>query len=613
MVAGQVTDHADDPRTKPGPAPRWGLALVAAACFGGGLALATGACFGGEFVRGMPCKNDSNCGPRLRCDDKGLCGGVGDGAICGNGLIDEAEECDDSLAIADGSCTPECRWATCGDGYVGPEEECDDGNDVETDACTSVCRLPVCGDGFIQASELCDDGNTVGTDACTSQCRPPSCDDGLRNGDEADIDCGGGCATKCAIGRACLDDADCVGGVCRDRTCIEVIHEVSPGYEFTCVRLNTGVRCWGTGIAGQLGYADTAKLVVVEDIASAGVIDLGGTAVQLTAGDFFACAVLDDKTVRCWGDNQHGNLGQGNNDNIGDDEAPASVPVIDIGGPVEQLVSAGLHSCALLFGGTVRCWGHNGYGQLGYGNTQYIGDDERPASAGDVDIGGVVTRLAAGGAHTCALLDTGSVRCWGSNFNGELGYGNHEPIGDDESPASAGDVDVGGKVVQLSVVGGHNCALLDTGAVRCWGFGPDGQLGHGVPEIIGDDELPSSVGDVDVGGKVTSLQLGRYHSCALLAGGGVRCWGVGLDGLLGYGNQNNIGDDETPASAGDVDLGGPAIQLAADVDHTCALLDDRRVRCWGNGGAGRLGHPEFEDIGDDETPASAGDVRCLLP
>ena len=79
-------------------------------------------------------------------------------------------------------------------------------------------------------------------------------------------------------------------------------------------------------------------------------------------------------------------------------------------------------------------------GQLGYANEDDVGDDETPASAGDVDVGGVVTQLAAGDWHTCALLDTGAVRCWGSNENGELGYGAIGDVGDDETPASVGDV-----------------------------------------------------------------------------------------------------------------------------------------------------------------------------
>ena len=165
-----------------------------------------------------------------------------------------------------------------------------------------------------------------------------------------------------------------------------------------------------------------------------------------------------------------------------------------------------------------------------------------------------VIQIAAGGDHTCALLDTGAVRCWGFGSDGRLGYGNTDNIGENETPASVGDVDVGGTVLQIAAGGSHTCALLVGGAVRCWGVGSDGRLGYGNTDDIGDDETPASAGDVVVGGTVTQIAAGTNHTCAVLVGGAVRCWGRGDVGALGYGNPNNIGDNETPASAGDVEL-----------------------------------------------------------
>ena len=200
----------------------------------------------------------------------------------------------------------------------------------------------------------------------------------------------------------------------------------------------------------------------------------------------------------------------------------------------------------------MRCWGSGGAGRLGYGNTNTIGDDETPAAAGDVELGDKAVQLVAGTLHTCALLDTGKVRCWGSGSDGALGYNNTNNIGDDETPASAGDVDVGGSVIQLAAGDAATCALLDTGAVRCWGNGVHGRLGYGNLSPIGDDETPASAGDVDVGGPVSRIAMGFEHTCALLKDGAVRCWGRASTGALGYGNTNDIGDNETPASAGDV-------------------------------------------------------------
>ena len=188
----------------------------------------------------------------------------------------------------------------------------------------------------------------------------------------------------------------------------------------------------------------------------------------------------------------------------------------------------------------MRCWGKNEAGQLGYAHTNTIGDDETPASAGDVNVGGTVTYIAAGGSHTCALLSSGAVRCWGANFQGQLGYGNQEVIGDNEPPASAGYVNVGGAVRALALGGGHTCAILASGALRCWGMNYDGQLGYGEGDAIGDNELPSSVGDVPLGDAAVHVEASYAHTCVIVSSGAVRCWGNNNYGQLGYGHISTI-------------------------------------------------------------------------
>lgn len=183
-----------------------------------------------------------------------------------------------------------------------------------------------------------------------------------------------------------------------------------------------------------------------------------------------------------------------------------------------------------------------------------VGINQPPYFAGDVDVGGVVTQISAGESHTCALLDTGGVRCWGNGFGGRLGLGNTDHVGDDELPSSVAEIDIGGTAIQISAGGEHTCALLDDHAVRCWGVGVYGALGYGNTQTIGDNEAPASAGNVDVGGPVAKLATGHRHTCALLESGGVRCWGS-LEGnrnsdfgVLGYPNypELEIGDNETP-------------------------------------------------------------------
>lgn len=298
--------------------------------------------------------------------------------------------------------------------------------------------------------------------------------------------------------------------------------QISVGLLHACATLETGaVRCWGFGeaVSGQLGAGNCEGSFdpgCVNSWEDALDIDFGGSAVHVEAGGWSTCVLTDLGTVRCWGENGAlGNLHP--EENLGDDEVPAVADDVDVGGPVVELVVGARHRCALLDSGAVRCWGENGDGRLGYGHTETIGDDEPPAAAGDIDLGADVVQIAAGENHTCALTTAGSVRCWGDNVYGQLGYADcmatewGDPscnVGDDETPAARGDVDVGGTVARIFAGGNHTCALLDTGAIRCWGANNYGQLGYGTCPAtgdyddltcsIGDDETPASAGDVPI-------------------------------------------------------------------------------------------------------------------
>lgn len=378
------------------------------------------------------------------------------------------------------------------------------------------------------------------------------------------------------------------------------------GGSHSCSVQGSQLSCWGGSGFGQLGYGATTPIGDDETPKSAGTVAVGADVVSVSLGVSHTCAILVGGGLRCWGIGGAGRLGYGNVENLGDDETPASVAIVDVGGKVTQVATGNNHTCALLDTGAVRCWGQNGTAQLGYGHTNNIGDDETPASAGDIDLGGTAIWVGAGEFHTCALLDTGSVRCWGNALASQLGYGNADTIGDNETPASAGDVPIGGKAVQLSVGTYHNCVLFDTGGVRCWGFNDHGRLGHGTIISIGATETADTAPLVALDQPVTQIEVGDQHSCALLDSGAVRCWGNALAGRLGYGNTVLIGDDETLAGSVDISLGGTAVELSAGSEHTCALLDTGDVRCWGRGTAGQLGYGNTNNIGDDEVPSSVG-------
>jgi alpha-tubulin suppressor-like RCC1 family protein len=386
---------------------------------------------------------------------------------------------------------------------------------------------------------------------------------------------------------------------------------VSVGGSHTCAVLQSGgVRCWGWGAYGMPGYGNRVDIGDDETPASVGDVNVGGKVVDVTVGTRHACALLEGGRVRCWGFAFEGELGYGNQTDVGDDGPPAAAGDVAVGGTVVQIAAGLDHTCALLDTGNVRCWGSNAAGQIGYANTRSVGDNELPFTAGDVNVGGRVIQISTGYQQTCALLEGGAVRCWGQNAFGALGYGHQDNIGDDEAPAHAGNVDVGGPVAQLTVGSQITCTLLVGGRVRCWGSSAVGQLGYGNTKTIGDDEVPASAGDVDVGGKVVQVSAGFDHVCALLDTGHLRCWGRNEVGQLGYGNTTTIGDNETPSSAGDVDVGGTVTRISTGSGRTCAILEGGRLRCWGADGLGGLGYgrPLGGPIGDDETPASVGDV-----
>jgi alpha-tubulin suppressor-like RCC1 family protein len=386
---------------------------------------------------------------------------------------------------------------------------------------------------------------------------------------------------------------------------------ISAGFNHVCAVLDDGsVRCWGFGSDGRLGYGNSDSIGDNETPGSAGPVDLGAgrTAVAISAGRRHTCAVLDDGSVRCWGEGLQGRLGYGNTEDVGDDELPGSVGPVDLGaGRTAVAIGAGFgHTCAVLDDGSVRCWGPGGR-QLGYGDSrENIGDNETPGSVGPADLGAGRTAVAIGlgWGHTCAILDNGSLRCWGTSFAG-LGLGSTD--------ATMGDVDLGAGRTAAAVSAGaeHTCAVLDNASVRCWGYHERGRLGLAMgPDAIGDDEAPSSVAPLDLGPGRTgaAISAGLDHACAVLDDGSVRCWGFGQRGRLGYGNTEDVGDDELPGSVGPVDLGAgrTAVAISAGGEHTCALLDDASVRCWGGGG-GQLGN-SAGDVGDDETPGSVDPI-----
>jgi alpha-tubulin suppressor-like RCC1 family protein len=407
---------------------------------------------------------------------------------------------------------------------------------------------------------------------------------GEGGGGRGGADVGGGAGTNGgAVGQA--GGASGLGGAGGEGGALPLaIASVRAGAGHTCALLNDGsLRCWGEA-GPALGYGNvTENIGDNEAPASVGPVPVGSAVTNLGVGRS-TCAILQGGRATCWGSQGAGN------GLLGLDK-------------VLQIAPGWGHTCALLEGGEVRCWGDNYYGHLGYGHADAVND---PALAGALSLGGKAVQVAVGTSHACALLEGGVVRCWGSNYYGQLGYPDGLDVGRDNVPSDKPPLSIGGKVTQIVTGGEHTCALLEGGTARCWGDNSSAQVGVAVSDV---NPEPSSNPLLGLNGNVLSIAAGGSHTCALLEDGSVHCWGSSQFGQLGYGSTLPV---FYASNAGPVDLGGKATQITASSAHTCALLEGGSLRCWGYNAFGQLGYGRSDDIGDDEAPASVEPVRVFL-
>ena len=338
---------------------------------------------------------------------------------------------------------------------------------------------------------------------------------------------------------------------------------ISLGPFHSCAILEIGdVKCWGANYQGQLGTGNNTSL----NIPSA-PIDLGGKAVAISSGNLHSCALLENGQVKCWGENDEGQLGTGNTTSLNIPSAP-----INLGGKAVAISLGREHSCAVLENGEVKCWGSNTYGQLGIGNNTYILNI--PSAA--INLGGKAVAISLGIVHSCAILENGELKCWGHNYSGQLGTGNNTQL---YIPSAA--INLGGKAKAISLGDEHSCAVLENGELKCWGENDEGQLGTG--NNTTSLNIPSAA--INLGGKAVAISLGEKHSCAVLENGEVKCWGRNIEGQLGTGNTTSL---NIPSAA--INLGGKAKAISLGFVHSCAVLENGDLKCWGSNSYGQLGY-----------------------
>lgn len=421
--------------------------------------------------------------------------------------------------------------------------------------------------------------------------------------------------------------------------------EVAAGDYFTCAWIRNKVaKCWGLNAKGQLGQGSSTPTIggaAGQMGNSLAVIDFGTgrSATTIAAGSFHACALLDNKQVKCWGNNQNGELGLGDTvarglvaGDMGD-----GLPAVDLGSDAagvpltaRRVTAGATHSCALLSTNQVKCWGSNAYGQLGLGDMNNRGDGvgEMGNTLPAVDLGTDpvtlqpygATEIGAFGYQTCARLDNDDLKCWGHNGHGQLGQGDLNHRGDvaGEMGDALSRIKLGAGRIATKATGGayHLCALLNDASVKCWGWNATGQLGLGDTSDRGDgpNEMAGHLTALDLGTGLAALDIaaGGSHGCALLADSSLKCWGSNDSGELGQG-------DRLPRGTASVQMGNalPAIALgsgrsvkrvAAGVAHTCAVLDNQQLKCWGHNAWGQLGLGDTANRGDD-----AGEMGDTLP
>jgi alpha-tubulin suppressor-like RCC1 family protein len=351
------------------------------------------------------------------------------------------------------------------------------------------------------------------------------------------------------------------------------ITAVAAGSGFTCALAASGrVKCWGDNEYGQLGNGTRIDSNVPADVV--GLTD----AQAITAGRRHACALIVGGGVKCWGYNRNGELGDGV---TVDRSRPVDAEGLSSGAAA---IDAGDdHTCVATSAGGVKCWGYNEYGQLGDGTKS-----SRSVPVDTAGFSGGVISIAAGWGHTCALTSKGGAKCWGNNEYGQLGYG--QPVVLRLTPMDVTGLTYG--VLKISAEGGQSCALTAGGGVSCWGNNKYGQLGDGTG--LARNNPVQAVGLLE---GVRDVKTGWNHTCAVLSGGELDCWGWNFYGQLGDGTKITRSVPSRVAWPTD-----GIKDIAVGWTHTCAATGLGAVKCWGSNESGQLGDGTRENR---STPVAA--------
>ena len=431
------------------------------------------------------------------------------------------------------------------------------------------------------------------------------------------------------------------------------IVKIASSYRSNCVLFSTGqVKCWGANVFGETGDEAPMAIGLTPNQLGSGLIpiDLGVnvTVVSVHQGANHVCAILNrtpDKTrqVKCWGDNQYGQLGLGDILDRGDDtvEMGDNLPWLDLGAGLEasQLALARHSTCVLLTNGRVKCWGRAASGQLLSGNAAASanrgdGAGETPSIYSPIDLGTtdgatplLASKITAGATHYCVVLSNstpaGRVKCWGLGSTGQLGKDSILAIGDAAGElgdsltySNLGTDGLGDPltVTDIAATAATTCVLLSDGDLKCFGKNSVGELLQQHTSTLGDGkddvgavavEMGNALPKIQFGQPVTKIRGGSDFFCAILNDASVRCWGQGSSGQLGAGSWSTYGSraGETASDLPQVNFGTglTAVDLSLGTATSCILTNEGTVKCVGSGTFGVTGVEKQSKIGGAST------------
>lgn len=334
---------------------------------------------------------------------------------------------------------------------------------------------------------------------------------------------------------------------------------ISAGADSSCaITPLKRLKCWGDNAYGQLGLgsdlSDRLKPMLVPNLSNV---------VQVSVGDYTTCAVLKGGKLKCWGYNAYGQVGDGTTEG-------RLVPrqVAGLTSRVAGVSVGSYHTCARLISGKAKCWGYNGYGEVGNGTSG--NEYHRPVPVLGLD---GVTQISAGNSYTCATVN-GRAKCWGLNDTGNLGDSSDV---DRVRPTQVTGLTDGVKRVSAGYY--TTCAVLRGGKLKCWGYNFYGEVGNGTSE--NSYNRPVQVSGMTKG--VTSVDTDYYFTCAV-KGGRAKCWGRNSRYQLGNGTTE---DSAAPQQVSGLDRNVQQIDIS--YYSGCALLKSGTAKCWGYNAEGQVG------------------------